>query len=242
MHTVRDLDCSSAESMLLPPFRKVEFQEDFPQVLVSTQLRRAWQALPGQATTSGTVGQFIKANHESTEEQKALVPQNPDKKAIHTEWRSEIYTFWNHLFVDVSRFLQDVGMGIGHLHPPSQDVLTLDHLKTPSEDKSIDQVVKKEWDTEVLLIPAYLDPGVEVRMTMVQTGSDEKNGSSIEKTLGMFDSKNTAEIWYLRAGTKVSFYLEGDLGEDKQGTAAVLVYGTLCSEEHWDSSEQTQEA
>ena len=193
MHTSRTVDGSSLESMLFPPFRKVEFQEDFPQVLVSTQLRHAWTALPGEATTSGTVGEFIKANYESTDEQRAAVPKNPDKDILHTAWRDEVYRMFNHLFYDVSNWLQDVGPGIGHMHLPSHDVLALEY-------SDADGGVRKKWETDILIIPVYLEPRVEVIMDMTEVNEQDQ---SEKKVLGTFDGGNSAEIWYVRAGTEV---------------------------------------
>lgn len=46
-----------------------------------------------------------------------------------------------------------------------------------------------------------------------------------EKELGTFDT----EIWYVRKGVDVNIYVEGDFEKDRQGVAAVMVNGILCS-------------
>lgn len=183
----------------------------------------------------------MKANHERAAEENAAVPQNPDHNTVHTAWRDEIYENWNHLFLDVSRFLQGAGVGIGHLHPPSQEVFALEYPQASSDEREVGPEVKK-WDTDVLIIPTYLAPGVQVKMTMLSADSADEGASSAGKTLGTFNGENTAEIWYVRPGVEVSFHLEGSWEEHKEGVAAVLVCGLLCQDEHWDPSQQTQEA
>ena len=231
MHTIRNLDFTSPGDMFYPPFRKIEFQDEGAIVLMSTHLRHAWTALPGQAATSGTVLEFIKANHELSREDRLAVPQNGDKEILSTLWRVEIYEHWNHVFYDVSNFLQSVGPGTGHLRSSSQEVMALEYPCTSRKDTNgEEEIVKKTWNTNVLIIPTYLEPGATIGMTMPSLKGTEGTGGT--RSLGAFNSSNTAEIWYVRAGVEMSFHVESSGGEKKQGTAAVLVYGILCTDEH----------
>ena len=58
-----------------------------------------------------------------------------------------------------------------------------------------------------------------------------------EKELGTFDSLNPTEIWYVRKGVDVNIYVEGDFEKDRQGVAAVMVNGILCSDIHEPGTE-----
>lgn len=208
MHTTRTIDW---DNIFTPSFRIVHFEEEAAMVIVSTQLRYAWTAIPHNEG----LNRFAKENYERSEEERLAVPQNPDTNTVHTRWRDEVYEAWSHVFYDVMNFLQDVGPDVGHYHPPSHDILSLQY---PGNDGNQETAaVKKTWGTKVLIIPAHLEPGVAIRVT-------EMNG----KAIGTFDGKNTAEIWYIRAGVEVHIYVEGDYDKSRTGVAAVLVYGILC--------------
>ncbi|MCJ1248312.1 hypothetical protein MMC30_005529 [Trapelia coarctata] len=224
MHTIRTLE-GPPEDLFYPPFRKIEFDDEAAIVTVSTHLRYAWTAIPGSADKDG-VGVFMKANSERTEEERDNLPENPDKDDIRTPWRKAIYEQWNHVFWDVAGFLSEVGPGIGHLHPPSQDAYAVYH---PSAGDANAAVVKKSWDTNVLVIPAYLEPSVSVRVFTTKAGED----GLVEKTLGTFDGSNTAEIWFVKSGHEVNVAVNSGGAKDWKGVAAVLVYGKLCNEDHW---------
>ena len=224
MHTLRTLEGNTIEEMLNPPFRSVNFDDEAAIVQVSTHLRLAWTALPGDDTSIDAVGWFTRDSSYRTDEERKLVPQNPNKDDYRTAWRESVYHMWNHVFYDVMRFLPEVGMGVGHIHPPSHDAFAMDYPQVGDSNGSV--AVKKKWDTNVLIVPAFLEPGVSIRMFVSQAS---ENGQS-QKTLGSFDGFNTADIWWLKSGVEVCFYVEGDYEKDRKGVAAVLVYGILCME------------
>ena len=60
-----------------------------------------------------------------------------------------------------------------------------------------------------------------------------------EKELGTFNDLNPAEIWYVRRGVRVKFYVEAELQKDSQGLAAVMVCGILCTENHETEDHET---
>jgi len=185
-------------------------------VLVSTHLRYAWTAAPGADVGAGAVGAFIAASHNRSEAERRAVPQNQNKEEIHTPWRDEIYHQWNHVFYDVANFLSSVGPGIGHLHPPAHDAFALTYPVAADEWEA----KRKVWDYNVLVIPAHLEPGVSVRMSMVKDNGEEQ-------TLGTFNASTTAEIWYIKKGTNVKFFVEGEYENVRGGLAAALVCGRL---------------
>ena len=182
----------------------------------------AWTALPTGIADKTAIGSFVRESHERTEEQRTLVPQNPDKDDYRTPWREAIYPFWNHVFADVMRWLPQVNCSVGHFHAPAHGVLALGYPSNGDGEGEV-KSVRKIWDTNVLLIPAWLDEGVEVRML-----SREGEG---ETTLGTFSAVDTALIWYLKRGTEVEFFID-EAWERERKIAAVLVFGVLCTEGH----------
>ena len=82
MFSVRTLD-GSVEDMLNPKFRKVDFGSTPVVVLLSAHLGYAWSAIPDEDTGDNGIGQFIKANHELSEEERERVPLNPDHDSLY---------------------------------------------------------------------------------------------------------------------------------------------------------------
>lgn len=239
MHTVRTLD-GSLRDILDPTHRIVNFEDDGAIVLVSTHLRYAWTALPPtEDPTADSIGKFIKANHDLSDDQRNnAVPQNSDKDTIHTHWRDQVYHQWNHVFHDVTEMLMEVGV-VGHFHPPNHDVLAVEYPTLGEGEGAASTIVMtKTWETNVLLIPAYLDPGVSVRATIV--GIDGVR-TQAEETIGTFDASNPTEVWYIRSGVDVAFYIEDDSRKTREGEAAVLAVGVLCSEKHVEGDVGGQE-
>lgn len=216
MYTLRSLD-GSPEDVFYPYFRPVNFSDEGAILLVSTHLRHAWTAAPGTDVGAGAVGAFIAASHNHTEEERSAVPQYPNKDEVHTPWRDEIYHQWNHVFYDVANFLYSVGPGIGRLHPPAHEAFALNYPVAGREGEGEGKV----WDYNVLIIPAYLEQGVKVRMSTFDRVAGE------EKTLGTFDGSNTAEIWFLMKDSNVRFFVEGEYEDVRGGVAAVMVIGRL---------------
>ena len=60
-------------------------------VLFSTHLRYAWSAIPDENTGDNSIGQFIRAIHKLSEEERDRVPPNPDHDSLYTPWRDSIY-------------------------------------------------------------------------------------------------------------------------------------------------------
>ena len=224
MYTGRTLEGNTLEDMLNPAFRTVNFDDEHAMVLVSLHLRLAWTAIPSGDTTYDAIGSFIKASHDRTEDERSQLQRNPDKN-VHTPWRDAIYHFWNHVFNDVMGFLSNVGPGIGHYHSPSHNTFALAYPGPQREDGAT--ILAKKWENNVLMIPAYLESGVSIRMSMASIGDNQMS----EKTLGNFDSSKSNDIWFLKGGNEVVFHVEGDYERDREGIAAVLVYANLCTKE-----------
>ncbi|CAF3871566.1 unnamed protein product, partial [Rotaria sp. Silwood1] len=169
MYTTRTLDGWS--DLFDPAFRKVYFADKVAMVVMSTHLRYAWTALPGQDTSPTAVLQFIKANYQRSEEERKEVPQNSDKESIRNPWRESIYYHWNHVFCDVMEFFTAVGLIVGHFHLPSHDVFAVPYPKSNGDDQNATSVLKKVWSTNILIIPTYLEPNVTIRVSYTHTES-----------------------------------------------------------------------
>jgi hypothetical protein len=165
---------------------------------------------------AGAVGDFIATSHNRSEEERRAVAQNPNKDEIHTPWRDEIYHQWNHVFYDVANFLESVAPSMGHLHPPAHNAFPLTYPVADGQGGGKEMV----WDYNVLVIPAHLEHGVSVRMSTVKE-------DGLEKTLGTFNETTTADIWYIKKGTNVRFFVEGEFENVRGAVAAVLVCGKL---------------
>ena len=152
---------------------------------------------------------------------------DPDTSSVHTAWREEVYFVYNHVFWDVSRFLGEAaGRGVvGHFHPPRHEVFALGRGRdgdgaeskradgNDGDDAADKEGVKTmQWPINILLIPAYLAPGVKVRVTAAdrpkQDGADDEGPAPADEELGVWDGTNDMEVWYLRAGLEVKFAVE----------------------------------
>lgn len=212
MYMFRELEGSTLAEMLTPPFRTLKFEKYLAMARVSTLLRIAWLAEPSPEGLDSWMRLY--ANRSSSEDQST--PQIPNPSELHTPWRDEIYHNWNHVFYDGFSFLQEAAPGIGGFHPPSHEVLPL--------SSKWQGPLEKVWDTNVLLIPAYLAPGVQVRMC-----SAEKDAEGKRKEFGRFDGKNTTDLWFLMRGNKVLLEVEEGTNAAREGPVAVLVVGIGCS-------------
>ena len=230
MYTARTLD-GSVEDILNPVFRIINFHDSPHVILVSKYLRYAWPTLRSEDTDVNGVRQFIQANSSRYEQEHEQLTQNPDLESLHTPWRDTIYHQWNHVFYDVMQFLTEVNCSVGHFHPPSHDAFALKYSDSRDEKGA---VLSKIWDTNVLLIPAYRASGVAIRATILRPNKDQQS----EKDLATFDDSNVAEIWYVRSGIEVKFYIEGEFNRDSRGLAAVMACGILCTEHHEQEGEE----
>ena len=220
-------------------FRKVCFSDEpasAAQKVCTDYFRKAWRFFPPAPDATDILGDFMKKYANHTEEEWERLPKNPDMKSVHTPWREGVYYQFNHLFYDVSNFL--VSMygyhNMAHLHPPNSEGLALEFPGSRSEsvpdgrenECGDGRVYTKIWETDSLLIPAYLAPGIAVR---IETYPTRITGKDERKVRGKFDEENPFEIWYFQKGMETCFFIEGEPGQDfDQSVAATMVYGKLC--------------
>ena len=210
-------------------FRKINFDDSDAVIIVSTGLRHAWVVPHGEYTLDANgVGYFMRADQQRSDADRDAL-QRADKEDVRSPWREAIYYQWNHVFYDVANYLVEECGEFNRFHPPNSDAFAIKYPRSDGEDS--EEVVVKTWEANVLLIPAYLDPGVSLRMSMRKEGESGPDGAA--ENLGTFDGSNTTEIWYLRRGVQVAFHIEGDFPKaERKGVAAVLTVGIMCSASH----------
>ncbi|KAL8858690.1 MAG: hypothetical protein Q9178_004778 [Gyalolechia marmorata] len=239
-----------------PLFRKINFQHQADVRLVSTELRRAWTALPPPGNRDpksdiSAVQDFIRANRDKAPEELAAIAitsSNPDTQSIHTSWRDAVYDQWNNVLYDVGKFLPEICPGDLCHRPPDCELFALEFHGGD---------VVRRWDQDVLLIPAFLKPGVSIRVKISQqrqqdkavpdeSGSDpassapasldcdsagnlstRREGVLRDVEVGVFDASNPCEIWYIKQGTSVCFHVDNGGEIEGKGLAAVIIYGPL---------------
>ncbi|KAI6368512.1 hypothetical protein MCOR25_004631 [Pyricularia grisea] len=247
MHTVRTLT-GSGRDMLDPAFRVVGFGDESHIVTVVTHCRALWVTDPAIGKFEGEGGGEQAASNTTPnpfrfvgrlqlgegEESYIDAPRNPDTDTIDTPWRQEIHKTFAHVFYDVMNYLPSVNCTVGHYHPPKHQVLGVPSVASQSNwdnsEVEVQAAVCKKWETNMLLIPTFLAPGVTIRAT-VQDDQDDQGEQ--ERELGIFDKskEHKFEIWYLRRDVTIRLYVEGDNAQ-KNSIAAVLVLGELCVDDH----------
>lgn len=169
----------------------------------------------------------MKKDQDLSDEEREKIPLNPDKKTIHTPWRDSIYYLWNHLFYDVGNFLVNA-YDVGHFKLPNQDVFALQFPRPQdNEDSENVRVLTKVWETEVILLPAYLAPGMAVRVETYSLGEEGGVVRNVVKLRGKFTHDKPDQAWYITKGLETRFYIEGEVDKDSDGLAAFMVYGKI---------------
>lgn len=206
--------------------RKVGFEQDPHQWTAVKSFRLAWTLLP-PTPDSSDVSAVLKNHYRLSEEEQAQAPLNPDTTTVHTPWRDHVYYIWNHLFFDAARFLKSL-YEVGDFKPPNSDAFGLEFPQPEEgEEGGNVRVLTKVWETEVMVLPAYLAPGVSVRVETRET--KKENGATPDdiKARGKFTHEKPGQVWYLNKGLETWFYIESEADVNVDGLAAVLVYGKM---------------
>ncbi|KAJ7461618.1 hypothetical protein FB451DRAFT_486389 [Mycena latifolia] len=175
---------SGVQDVVHPRFRTIHFEDGPAQVTVVTLLRHAWTAeVPSADIASSGVAAVLETwmtkygSEESQWGDPAQIAQNHDNEDVGSEWRQRILYTYNHLFYDIGDVLPGVNDRMGRFHPPNHTSFVIDHestLGTPTE---------KTFDTNIILLPAFLDSGVTVSIKHLPTNEGES-----EVELGSFSS------------------------------------------------------
>ncbi|KAH7058903.1 hypothetical protein B0J12DRAFT_696576 [Macrophomina phaseolina] len=227
--------CSSSTSTTPPPFRTVNYADDGPVLTVSTRLRQAWVSSPSLITSTNQTLPLPPSPSTAQDGDTDTTPfdittilravgsaspadlrrlRNSDNEELHTPLRDAVYYNWNHVFWDVARFLGEVAVGAGHLHPPAEGVFAMG-WKAGEE---------RVFETNILLAPTFVEEGVRVRFDV---GNRAGSGIVFDAT-GVRGVYNETVVHWIRKGERIKLCLEGEMKGSRCGVAAVFVYGKLC--------------
>ncbi|KAJ7108261.1 hypothetical protein C8R44DRAFT_885024 [Mycena epipterygia] len=218
---------NSAQDIAKPKFRTINFSDGSPQVTVVTMARNAWTAkVPEDSESSDMKAVFstwLRAHGDAKTDWGApeCIGQNPDKEDVESPWRQEILHIYNHLFYDLGGFLVDVNGAMGMFHPPNHTFFTIDH------DSTVASPAEKTFDTNIIMLPAFLDKGVTITVKRIPTSGEET-----EVELGSFSpaprkSEQASTAWFIGEGVKLSFAVSVEGEKKREGVAAVFVVGIL---------------
>jgi hypothetical protein len=210
--------------------RKIGFSPNQSQDTIAKLLVLGWVVQRSTSECNNPpVGDFKVWKEEvdplSLEEREQL-PRNPDTKTLHTPWRDQIYYMWNHVFYDVGNWMSAMYRA-RRFEPPNIELFAIE-FPTSHENGDGRKVpaATKVWDSDTLLAPAYLAPGVSLRVETLQPGEEDKEPSHPAD----FDHEDRYCVWFVKEGLQMRFYVEGDWDQSTDGVAAVMVYGNMLGE------------
>ena len=210
------------------PLLLVSFSTNPQHVYTINQMRQAWIALPpmsiqeqvdDDAKLRATFEQVTTANRSPTEWLEKTKP-NLDK-TTNTPWRDLTYWYYNPVFVSALEFLlHSVGPHIGVCKDTS-------HLALPVPYPSrIGQPLQVTFDTNVFLVPAFIDSDTKIRIETVHPSQ------SICHTFDL--QTEPYEVVWVQGGTAVEFFVEGGNPKMEDDLAGVFVQGVFVNSERGD--------
>jgi hypothetical protein len=213
-----------------PGVRKIGLAKNHSQDVIANLLVLGWVVQrPTSECNNPPTGDFEAWKKEVdplAPEQREQLPQNPDTKTLHTPWRDQIYYMWNHVFYDVGNWVSAM-YGARTFKPPNIELFTIE-FPTYSENGGSGKVraATKVWGSNTLLAPAYLAPGVSLRVETLQPGEEDEEPSHPAD----FNHEDRYSVWLVKEGVQMRFYVEGEWNQSTDGVAAVMVYGNMLGE------------
>ena len=108
----------------------------------------------------------------------------------------------------------------------------------------------KTFDTNVVLLPAFLDESIRIKGSKL-THNQEEGSERQEQELDTFSLKNPYEAWWVASGVELRLAIEFEVDEsmevglssskDRKGIAAVFVVGRMTDGEHCEAEQAPQE-
>ncbi|KAL8727274.1 MAG: hypothetical protein Q9166_006155 [cf. Caloplaca sp. 2 TL-2023] len=195
----------------------------------------------------------MKGNRDRTSADLAAIPSNPDVDIVHMAWRDAVYDQWNNVFYDVGKFLpQACTRDLCHW-PPASEVLPLGF---PDDSEGVMKVwdegvllipaflkpsvlirvtivqgpklKKKATDNKGTADSTPDTPVISGDKSAEMQPSNDSSSKQQGVTLGVFDTSNPYEVWYIKKGAIVRFHVETDGDAERKGFAALMAYGLLC--------------
>ncbi|KAJ5159916.1 uncharacterized protein N7482_006920 [Penicillium canariense] len=225
-----------------PGVRKIGFEEDPPQFTVAHLLVHGW---PVQRSTSecndppnGDFNTWTKEVNLLTRKEREQLPQDSDTKSCHTPWRDQIYYMWNHVFYDVGSWMSRA-YGTGTFKPPNTEVFAIEFPTSHENDDGGNVLAAtKVWDADTLIVPAWLAPGVSLRVETLNPGKEDDEPFHP----GDFGQRDRYDVWYVKEGVQLRFYVEGDWDRSADRLAAVMVYGNMLGERLEIEDEESEDS
>ena len=223
----------------------ITYDDEEDEFKLSRILWAAWKCRPPQDTIpdvqpiistptdmqdAHAIIDFVQINADLNDAQLALFPQDPDVSTINTEWRHQIYSQWNHIFLDLTERLREEPSAVpdmAHFSAPNHGVLGI-HID-PDEVRGS---VVHTWDDDVLVVPAFVRPDIELWVSV----------TSPTWPIRCFQSWKRGDIYYIPRGVEVHLNVEDRTLGEHTHLKAVLVYGKLCSGDHSYISPEAQRA
>jgi hypothetical protein len=121
---------------------------------------------------------------------------------------------------------------MGTFHPPNDTFFTVNH------DSSVASPAEKTFDTNIVMLPAFLDKGVTVSIKRLPANEGETEVEMGSFSPGDRKSEQMTKAWFIGAGVKMSFAVSVEGGEKREGVAAVfvVVVGILTPMESGESA------
>lgn len=130
----------------------------------------------------------------------------------------------NHFFYDAGNLFSEANCALGHFEPPNHSHFVLNY-----EDLVSKELPSRVFDTNVVIMPAFLDDGLKLRVSQVGESDETPNGE-----LMVMDQEHMTEAWFIRQDIRIAFKIDecqqteiSEASPPKTGVAAVIVLGVL---------------
>ncbi|KAL2834636.1 hypothetical protein BJY01DRAFT_253004 [Aspergillus pseudoustus] len=264
MHSFATLGPAASTNWISPGIRRIGFAEDPAQFTVTHLLIHGWGVArpkpdPCPDPPTGDFAAWGREVGDLDREAREGLPRDEDQVSVNTPWREQIYYMWNHVFYDVGNWVSSA-YGTRRFMPPGIEVFTIkfpaptanrsesngngdadnDANEDKNKNKSLVPASSKVWpDSETLLAPAYLAPGISIRVETLEPGQ-----AADEETFhpGNFEQGDRYCVWYVKKGLQLRLFVEGEWDEkDVGGLAAVMVCGSMTGDPIVPESSEEEE-
>ena len=246
--------------------------EDNPNI-VSTLLRRAWTMLPTPSQTENAataLDNFICKNYNRPSSDLENLPQNPDVDTLHTPWRDAVYNYWNVVFYEVGKFMPEIASPAMCHRLQAFEIITFGRSNPKAGEGHAPSGCTSDVAGNVLLILAYLKPGVSFRVSIEAPSVDARPKQPLRRRLkrkfedpnsspspsesyqsqcqrskrhrlGVWDGSNPYEMWYVKGGSHLTFEFSSDREDEIVDLAAVMLCGWLYEMDAGDLDQRKAE-
>ncbi|KAL2813871.1 hypothetical protein BJX63DRAFT_208147 [Aspergillus granulosus] len=245
MHSFSALGPADCNPWINPGIRRIGFTEEPAQFTVAHLLVHGWgvkrETPECKDPPTGDFADWAQELNSLTNEEREQLPRDEDQESVHTPWRDQIYYMWNHVFYDVGNWMSS-GYGTRSFVPPGVDVFVIRFPETcgnraagvdanggDEKKKYINPAAIKSWpESEALLAPAYLAPGISVRVETLEPGQAE-DAETFHP--GDFNHEARYDVWYVKKGLRLKFFVEGTWDEKSAGgLAAIMVWVNMLGD------------